>query len=296
MSTYDQHIVPAPAKINLGLEVGTRRDDAYHNVNTVFVAVDLYDDVVVRMTDTGEVICSVSGDASVPVDGSNIAVLALHMVREALSIAQGFDLRITKRIPVGGGLGGGSSDAASALIGARRALRRPEFTDELLEDIAGRLGSDVPFFLRDGIAVGRGRGNDLEPLRIVLPWTFLLVNPGQHVSTSWAYGMLDRCDRTRPMHDMGQLVRDSIANPSRMRDSLRNDFEPVVFRRYPQLGEMKDRLLATGATFALLSGTGGTLYGVYEDDQSAVAAQRQFSSMWSSIAHPIAHPMATGSR
>ena len=278
----------APAKVNLGLEIVRRRPDGYHDLNTLFVALDVGDRLSLALTPDRLVHCRVRGNDSLPVDERNLAVAALVRLQHLLDLSEGFDLSIDKHLPVGGGLGGGSSDAATALRAAQRLLGPERLPLHVLHDVARSLGADVPFFLQGGIALGRGRGDDLTPVDLVLPWTLLLVNPGLHVSTPWAFQVVGRVEGDeRPASDLEGRVRRGITDPGEISTMVVNDFEERVFRRYPLLADIKGELIDVGALFALLSGSGATLFGIFPDDSSAMRGAERFSgACWSALAHP----------
>lgn len=259
------------AKINLGLRVLGKRDDGYHDLATIFVPVDLCDTVELHTRDLGLSMECTRDD--VPCDSGN---LCLRAAAEVYRFAGGGGVHIAldKRIPVGAGLGGGSSNAAMVL----RALPRlwgVDIPDDELHAMAARLGSDVPFFLHDGPALAGGRGEILTPLNVRLPWWIVLVTPGIHVSTAWAYAALGTRE-WQPDPRLDLLLTDAV----RGGDSaplLVNDFEPAVFERWPAIAEMKRRLLENGAVGALMSGSGSTVFGLFSDALEAQAALAEFA-------------------
>jgi 4-diphosphocytidyl-2-C-methyl-D-erythritol kinase len=275
----------APAKINLGLEVIRRRADGYHDINTVFIPLDLYDEILLRLLDDGRIELRVEGNDELGAGPDNLCIRAAIALRERLGCEElGLDITLTKRIPMGAGLGGGSSDAASILLGAAslwgdtQGVPRP-----ILHEIAASLGSDVPFFLLGGAAQASSRGEDLRPLDITLPYTVLLVNPGIHVPTPWAYGMVGRTDE-RPASDLPALIDQGMRSPELLRTAILNDFEPAIFNAHPLLAELKERLYAHGALFALMSGSGSTMFGLFSDAEGAEKAAGHFKDYWSVVA------------
>ena len=168
--------IDAPAKLNLGLEVIERRDDGFHEIVTIFVAIDLCDRVTLSPASELELTCD---DAAITSE-DNLALRALHVLRGETSHRGGAHIDLRKRIPAAAGLGGASSDAAAALLGGRD-LWRLEVSDSKIQDLAARLGSDVPFFLRGGCAIGRGRGDVLEPLPLPQGVWFVVVVPDEMI-------------------------------------------------------------------------------------------------------------------
>ncbi len=264
----------AYAKINIGLYVVDRRPDGFHNIETVFHRIDIAD--TIHLTAAPDlVVTSSSPDA--PSDPSNICYKAAVLLREYLGVTQGAHIHIEKRIPVGAGLGGGSSDAATVL----REL--PSFwgttvPEQALRTLALRLGSDVPYFLSSGSAVAKGRGEILEYFQLDVPYAILLCSPNVHVATRWAYGQI-RPGTAGKAEDLRFVVRSGMQKPSILGTSLRNDFEPIVFAAYPVVRDLKQRLLDAGAAFALMSGSGSTVYGLFADSVSASACAAPFRTL-----------------
>jgi 4-diphosphocytidyl-2-C-methyl-D-erythritol kinase len=240
------------AKINLDLRVLDKRPDGYHNLRTVFQTVGLADVIEIDYEPARRLILHL--DSNPPIPGNLIEKAA-----ELLAIPGRFTIRLTKRIPMGAGLGGGSSNAAAILL-AIPALTGKNLPLEKLTTLGAQLGSDVPFFLLGGTALGLGRGTELHPLPDWKPFPAIIVTPGIHVSTADAYRVLD--DERATSND----------------ERPQNSFEPVVFRQHPQLKSIKGRLLKLGADLALMSGSGSALFGIFahrEKRDSAVVSLRE---------------------
>ncbi len=274
----DSLVLSAPAKINLGLWVGKPRPDGFHDIITIIAPVELADEISISPTQTGiEVACD---SPAVPPGPGNLAYRAATAFMQAARIHAGCRVRITKRIPVGGGLGGGSSNAATVLSGLNRLFDTP-LSKRRLRQIGASLGSDVPAFLMDGPCIARGRGERLR--RIRLPrLNLLLCFPGYPVPTARAYADLDRLraaglSLTRPAISP-KILRAGLRRnePDTVAAQLSNSFEPAVFRRHPALGRAKELLLRQGAFAASLSGSGSTVYGLvrtkgWKDPMAALA-------------------------
>ena len=262
---------PAYAKINLGLLVLNKRPDGYHNIATVFHRVDLSDRIALAPSAQISVV-STSPDA--PSDESNICHKAAQLLCEQLKVRDGVTITIEKKIPVGAGLGGGSSDAAADL------RRLPAFwgrtaEETMLRELALKLGSDVPYFLGTGSASAKGRGEVLEYFSLDLPYTVLLCNPNIHVATGWAYGQIHHAGPREQM-DLKEVVLQGMSDPAFLKDHLVNDFEPAVFRAYPQIWKLKEDMIAAGAAYAAMSGSGSSVYGLFTDGKKAEELESRF--------------------
>jgi 4-diphosphocytidyl-2-C-methyl-D-erythritol kinase len=259
------------AKINVGLLVLAKRSDGYHDIETIFTEI-AWHDVVELMPAAGvSMECTFP---SLPADASNLCIKAASLLRQWTNHDEGVHIRLVKNVPIGSGLGGGSSDAAAVLAGLNQFWELGLPTEEL-ERLAGLLGSDVPFFIRGGTALATGRGEVLEHRDVGLPSWILVATPPLHISTAWAYGTVVPSPATasrtlRPLF---------IGLPSLPKDDLRaisNEFEPGVFSQYPIIRETKEELRRAGALFCLMSGSGSSVFGFFENEAAAVAASSLF--------------------
>jgi 4-diphosphocytidyl-2-C-methyl-D-erythritol kinase len=267
--------IPAFAKINLRLEILGKRADGFHELRTIFQTLSLKDDLRLESTRKPGILLAVHGNDSLssePLEG-NLVYRAVDALRQELGIQQGVAIELRKTIPAGRGLGGGSSDAAAALLGYLRLVKK-QITRERLFEIAATLGADVPFFLEGGRALGIGRGDEIYPLPDIPRLHILVVSPTSiRVPTPDAYRWL-----AAPQLDSPQLTN-SAENPKLYRfcalawslrgSPLLNDFEEVVFRQHPGLTEIKRVLLQNGATEALLAGSGSAVFGVFPSPAKA---------------------------
>ena len=279
-------IVHAPAKINLGLEILRKRPDGYHDIASIFVPVALYDTLTVERSHSPSCSCIP------PVTGSpdqNLVYQALIRYAEAFPADQwSAKITVEKRIPTGGGLGGGSSDTASTLMALASINNRTDAASMLrLNDIALTLGSDVPFFLTRSIALVEGRGEHITPLDLPSPWWVVLVLPGIHVNTATAYSTLG-ITSGKQQSDLVENYRNALTDNSIMQACFTNDFEPAVFAQHPELATIKQRLLDTHATYAAMSGSGSTMYGLYTSVEIATAACRELSDLTTHLCSPYA--------
>jgi 4-diphosphocytidyl-2-C-methyl-D-erythritol kinase len=260
--------VPAFAKINLGLRVHGRRPDGYHEISTVFQTISLRDTLTFQTTTDGklELVCS---DPSIPTDDSNLVLRAASALRERFGVGQGVRVELEKMIPAGGGLGGGSADAATTLA-ALATLWEVETDAGELAEIGARLGADVPFFLTGGTALGTGTGTDIRPLEDAPKMHLIIVAPGVHVSTAEAYGALGAPALTKvePLVNLS-VSRTEADFPDSLCGVWSNDFEAVVVRLHPEIGSAREKLVESGAERVLLSGSGSSVFGVFESKGAA---------------------------
>lgn len=257
------------AKINWLLRVVGKRDDGYHELFTVFQTVSLRDTIHFEAAEGIEFRCDRPG---VPEDESNLVVKAAHLLKHDYRYAKGASIFLEKRIPSPGGLGGGSSNAAAALIGLAR-LWDLKVTPERLREIAARLGSDVPFFLDGGTAIGTGRGEVIEAIDDVDAPDMLIVTPDIAVSTPDAFARLAAPTLTIEARDNILPVCRSEAKSFDPRLSvLKNDLEPTVFAAHPEVGRVKRTLLALGAVTAAMSGSGASVFACFDNTETRQTA------------------------
>jgi 4-diphosphocytidyl-2-C-methyl-D-erythritol kinase len=249
----------APAKINLVLEVLRRRPDGYHEIRSVMHALALSDTLTIRAGAPGvRLTCDPPG---LPTGPDNLVHRAAVLLSGALGRTPAVHIHLRKRVPVAAGLGGGSSDAAATLRGLCR-FWRVRLTPRRLADLAAELGSDVPFFLRGGCALASGRGERLHPWPAVPGLWIALVNPGIAVPTSAVYKNLKMPLTSRKNYI--NLMRPAIVrkNPTKIGLNLFNRLEEVTLGEHPVIGRIKAELLDSGATAALMSGSGSTVFGL----------------------------------
>lgn len=277
----------ANAKINLGLRIVGQREDDYHLLHTLFQEIDFGDEVTLSDQPYVKVTLGVTGPAArgVPTDKSNLCLQAARLFQARVSAGQGVHIRLDKRIPVGAGLGGGSSDAAAVLQGLNR-MRQAGLSAMELERLAVRLGADVPFFIRGGLQLGEGIGEALTPLERPLPFAVVLVIPPFGVDTAWAYGQFaSRSDFPAPPAFDELITREPIPW-----DRLTNDFEKVVFPRYGQLAEIKKELLKAGAVYASLSGSGSAVVGLF----AGLAPEAELSHLFTEYQVVVCRAVSSG--
>lgn len=259
--------VKAPAKINLSLDVLYRRPDGYHEVDMVMTMVDLADRIGLEERDDGKIrVWSNSG--VIPLDERNLAWRAASLLRERYGIRRGVTISIYKEIPVSAGLAGGSSDAAAVLKGLNRLWRLGASWEELAA-LGLELGSDVPFCLLQGTARARGRGERLEPLPPMPACWVVLAKPPMGLSTADVYGQLDVA-RIEGHPNIPALVA-ALENGDfqGIVAQMGNVLEPVVFRQYPEVAALKERMVRFARRGVLMSGSGPTVYALLRQEAQA---------------------------
>lgn len=263
--------VPSFAKINLGLEVLGTRQDGYHELRTIFQTITLRDDVEIR---TGGREVTVRCDhPAVPAGGENLAARAAAELRRYAGRKEGVQIRITKRIPVAGGLGGGSSNAAAVLLGLDR-LWRLGLGPAGLHPLARRLGADVPFFLMGGTALGLGRGDEVYPLRRQVRAHVVVADPARPLSTAAVFRRLDRSLTPREnSHTIFRFISRDLEGQGDAFPILANDLEKAALEEAPDLADQVRRirgiLVQEGAVSASLSGSGSSFFGLFGDARRA---------------------------
>ena len=256
-------VIFPPCKINLGLRILRKRTDGFHDLETVFYPVPLNDILeLTRTTDPSQTF--LFEQTGLPVSGwpeDNICFKAWKKIKEQFPDIPGLRLQLHKNIPMGAGLGGGSSDGAYTLRLINDFLQLG-VSKEQLHVWALELGSDCPFFIEEGPCVATGRGEILEPIAFSLKDYYLvLVNPGIHVNTGWAFSQLTLTPQ------MGLDFREIILQPiEKWQRQLTNDFEGPVFHHFPAIGAIKNDLINLGARYASMSGSGSTVFGLFDQE------------------------------
>lgn len=265
--------VRALAKINLDLQVIHRRPDGYHELRTVFQTISVADTLDIRLTPARRTSLTLRGNVDIP---GNLVLRAAEACLDEMKLAARVEFGLRKAIPMGAGLGGGSSDAAAVLLALPALALRVVPLERMLE-LARELGSDVPFFLLGGTAVGLGRGAELYPLPDLPRHAGLVVAPGVHVSTVEAYRALGRGLTSEPAQNTIDSFQSRVWQAGGGSGS--NDFESVVFAQYPRLGEIKRKLERLGADRAMMSGSGSSVFGLFRTKAQVNRARQSFEEM-----------------
>jgi|YNPMSStandDraft_1061717.scaffolds.fasta_scaffold01080_9 4-diphosphocytidyl-2-C-methyl-D-erythritol kinase len=256
----------ANAKINLGLQVLNKRTDGFHNINSIFAPISLYDEITIKESDYFNLQSNVDFGIS---DDENLVIKAAKKFNQVIGENISYEITLIKNIPMQAGLGGGSSDGATVLKMLNEMHNYP-LNNEELSKIALELGSDVPFFIYNRIALATGRGEVLEFLDIELNWNVLVVFPNLNISTREAYSQLQRTGTLINEIDLkkGLFERDFSI--------FINDFEEYAIKKFSIIKKIKDELLKNGAFFASLSGSGSAIFGLFDDEQKMQEAAKKF--------------------
>jgi len=280
----------APAKVNLTLRILRRREDGYHDIESLVQKISLYDRITLSESAEPGIHLTCS-DPSLPTGPDNLVHLAARLIMESFPTREkGISIHLDKTIPHGAGLGGGSSDAASVLMGLNTLWKLSRTREELAE-LAREIGSDVPLFLHPSPSLITGRGEKVEPSPILLDAIYVLVSPGFSVSTQWAYSNF-RLTKEPDKYTLSGLYRTEreVLPPDHWQNLLVNDLEEAVTIRHPEIGRCKEDLLRAGASASLMSGSGSTVFGLFEDRQTAEKAAAQLTEAGTRIAQ-IASPI-----
>ncbi|UCG77907.1 MAG: 4-(cytidine 5'-diphospho)-2-C-methyl-D-erythritol kinase [Nitrospirota bacterium] len=273
--------IGSPAKINWFLYVLGKRDDGFHDILSTVQRVSLFDEIELNPSKN----ISLNSSSNIP---DNIILKVIErLTKERGYKGDGIDISLRKNIPLSAGLGGGSSNAAEMIRALNNEWKLGLSNDELLR-IAAELGSDIPFFVSERFCVMKGRGERIEYIDKSVSYDILLVNPGVPVSAGWAYrnnldyieieerAVLDKFDKAYRKRDF-----------ERLREVMINSLEGPVFRRYPVVEGIKGQMLDTGARIALMSGSGSTVFGVFESKEDAERARGKFKGYWTSVVSTI---------
>lgn len=280
--------IPSPSKINLGLHVLGRRADGYHDIESIFVAIDLCDEIRIESGD--HLLLECHPPMTERIEENLVHKAATTLLHHLGPGKQTPKITLTKRIPAGGGLGGGSGNAATTLLALWQFLTGTSpFTDEamrVLRPLATSLGSDVPFFLHGGVAYVTGRGEEIASMDIHIPWWIVLVIPSFHSSTQEAYSTLSITGRTEPKR-LDLELRKCVDNQQLDGDVFRNDFQEPLSTLYTEISTAVATLENHGAVLASLTGSGSTIYGLFTSAEAARKAQQAIVGAQTYICRPL---------
>ncbi|HHT9160162.1 MAG TPA: 4-(cytidine 5'-diphospho)-2-C-methyl-D-erythritol kinase [Candidatus Brocadiaceae bacterium] len=255
--------IAAPAKINLFLEILGKRQDGYHEIETVMQEVSLFDYIYMENYDKNVVFTCSNPKLSAGED--NLVVKAVRLLQNESKTYRGVKIHLDKRIPIGAGLGGGSSDAVATLVGLNK-LWRIGYDEKQLMSLAGKLGSDTPFFVVGNTAICKGRGEIVTPYPINVSYNYIIIYPRFEVNTAMVYKNFKN-SLTKNLKDVNFFMREFISgNPNKLGAFLHNRLEDVVFKLYPDLEKIKKALSKFNFCGVLLSGSGSALYGLCKEE------------------------------
>lgn len=274
----DKITVESPAKINLGLNIISKRDDGYHNLETIFIPILLSDSLTFIKSD--KLIVETNSEL-LNKQQNNLVTKAINLLNELTGKEISVNIYIDKVIPIGGGLGGGSSNAATTLKTINRIFNLNLEREELIQ-IALKLGSDVPYFLNPVPAYAESRGEILHPLNAEIPYPILIINPSLNIDTRWAF---QKIKPSKPIHRLRTIDSKDLTNLDFLKENIKNDFESIIFEEFPLIKEIKNNLYEKGAKFALMSGTGSTIFGIFSNLQKAYWAEDFFKRDYFTFLH-----------
>ena len=275
----------APGKINIGLRVLRKRSDKYHDIETVFYPIHLADELEITKCDKHEFFSNVCLEAD-----ANLCLKSLHFFCERTGINAEVRILLKKNIPIGSGLGGGSSDAAAVLLALQELYGNP-LSEIELHDIAVQLGADVPFFLKKTPAYATGKGEVIEPTDLNITSFIVTATPDLSVSTALAYSLVKPAlTKTKSLRELLQDAQDRYED---YKGAIVNDFETEVIKKFPVVGDVKSGMYEQGAQFALMSGSGSSVYGFFATASKAGKACELLSGKFSLRAIDITSPSST---
>lgn len=269
----DKITVDSPAKINLGLNVIRKREDGFHDLETVFLPILLSDKITFSHSNKMTID---SNNQQLITIADNLIIRAIRLLKSNSGIEFNLSIYVEKIIPIGGGLGGGSSNAAVTLKTINKMFNLG-FRYKELAQFALNLGSDVPYFLNPVHCYAESRGEILHPLNVEIPYPILIVNPGIKIETAWAF---KKIIPVKPVKSLRSVFTKRIPDFDELKSSVKNDFEEIVFETFPEIKKIKDDLYDSGAEFALMSGTGSTVYGIFTNLQKAAWAEDHFKQRY----------------
>ncbi|MCS7164248.1 MAG: 4-(cytidine 5'-diphospho)-2-C-methyl-D-erythritol kinase [Thermodesulfovibrio sp.] len=278
-------IYKAFAKINWAVSVIKKREDGYHDIVSLIHAIDLHDTLSFEPSETVDIETNLSIKKE-----ENLVYKAIKALQDYTGLKKGVKVVLKKEIPLGAGLGGGSSDAATTLK-ALNKLWKLNLNTDTLHEIGASIGSDVPFFFYLPICIVEGRGDVVKPLKISRSYCLLLVKPNFSISTEWAYKSLNlktelTTEYQKINNNIWQLYN-YLCSGEIDKICLWNDLEKSVLERYPEIDKIKKKLVEAGAKISLLTGSGSTVFGLFEDEVKAKDALRFFKGYWCRVVHTL---------
>lgn len=269
----DTKTIKANAKINLGLEILNKRQDSYHNINSAITRLSLAD--TLSFCKNKEILVNSIPNLGIQKE-QNLVYKAAKLVKDTYNIKEGVEIFIEKIIPIGAGLGGGSSDAAGVILYLNKFWGINAELDAL-NSLANKLGTDVPYFIKEGTAIASNKGEELDYFNSALNFAVLIIMPDVSISTKWAYENIKSEHFTKFKTDLKSTLAEAKTNKKVLKEKVFNNFELLIFENYPEIGRIKEELYNYGAVFALMSGSGASVYGLFETEDEARLASLKFN-------------------
>ena len=269
-------IIKSCAKINLGLNIIRKRNDGFHDIETIFYPINLFDELTFEKSDSFQFI---SNNKALDSDSDNLIYKAKKVLESITEKKINAKVSLKKNISIGAGLGGGSSNCAVTLLSLNELLQL-NINENDLRKIALQLGSDVPFFLNPKPSFASSRGEILKEIDFKIDSPVLIVNPGIHVSTKWAFENLKLKEKKFSLED---IIEKHEFHNQVFKDKISNDFEELVFNKYPKIKNIKNKMYELGALFSLMTGTGSTVFGIFDNIENAINAKNNFKNYYTFI-------------
>ena len=277
-------VINSNAKVNIGLKVLRKKSNGYHDIVSIVQEIDFFDIITLTKNLNG---CTFNSNVDwLKNDENNLCIAAYKLMEENYDIG-GINIDLNKRIPPGSGLGGGSSNAASIIKGACK-LYNLKISNNELEHLAVNIGADVPFFINGSIQLAEGIGEKLTPLQKKVSGKYLIIIPDIAINTSWAYSKFKNdLDSSTSSINFARLLNSATTSFNKLK-LIENDFESIVVPTYPEIGKIKEQLCAFGAQYASLSGSGSTVFGIFNEDALIKEAYSYFTPKYNTfISNPI---------
>jgi len=255
--------IDTPAKVNLFLQVLNKRPDGYHNINSLFQAVSLFDRLHIKVAPNPEVSVNIVNEVDLPLGSDNLISKAYHLMKKEFGLRKGLSVTLEKNIPISAGVGGGSSDGAATIL-ACNLLFNLEISYSQMAALAINVGSDVPFFFSGGQAIVSGRGEIVVDTNFPIDYKMILANADIAASTAASYAAL-KMDLTKPKAQFKLAKCGTVDELVKSLRPLDNDFEKLQLGLHPELGKIKESLLMSGALFVRMSGSGPTIFGIFKE-------------------------------
>lgn len=265
----DSILIKSPAKINIGLNIIVKREDGFHNLETVFYPLNLYDEITIELDDK---FSFKSNDEKLNKEKTNLIIKAKEILENYFETTFNVNIKLNKEIPIGAGLGGGSSNAASTLLGLKKFFNL-DISSHELSKLAISLGSDVPFFLNPVPSYAESRGEVLYPIKLKIDKYLLIVNRGIHIATKWAFSLIKP---QQPSFSLKSFIAKDFVSVEDIMKSASNDFENIVFEHFSEIREIKEKMLEFGAAFSMMTGTGSTVWGMFDEEEAAYQTELFF--------------------